>query len=160
MSKNLRQSFQKDKYDVVFMLNEQMPAASEENKIYSLHQDQLVWVGAHAIKPLSFNQEVPIIVADEGCIYRKHAITWLEKMQIPWRVVYNINEISGMLAAVEEDIGITVLAKSVVPENLSIISVANETRPIGDVFIEFSIHPHYTQPAAERLLHYLKQAFI
>lgn len=160
LSKNLRPKFHNDKYDVVFMLNEYTPVANEENKTYVLGQDQLVWVGTHSIKQLPSMQEIPLIVAEEGCIYRKYAIAWLEERNIPWRIVYNINEISGMLAALEEDIGVTVLAKSVVPENLSVISVADETVSIGDVYIEFAIHPNYTQPAAERLLYYLKQALV
>ena len=60
----------------------------------------------------------PLIVAPQGCIYRKRAIDCLEQAGFSWRIVYTIPDLAGIQAAIEEGLGITVLAKSTVPDNL------------------------------------------
>lgn len=161
LSRNLKRAFADGQYDVVFTLKDHESPAMDvlQGDYHLVRSDELVWVSS---QPFAFEPEqtVQLIVAGEGCIYRKHAIAWLDKMQMPWRVVYNITEISGIQAALEEGIGITVLAKSVVPKRLSIIPLGEEMPNLGSIGIELTINNDCKMPAAERLLSYIEQALL
>jgi len=155
LSTNLNVDFSNDKYDVIFtltLLNKRV--ATEQHFI---RNDELVWVGAKPFK-LTPHEEVQLIMAPEGCLYRSQAIDYLDKMNIPWRIVYNITEISGIQAALQEDIGITVLAKSVVPDNLFILP-SLETN-IGEVGIQLITKDERKMPVINRLVEYIEQALI
>ena len=158
LSKNLRKAFDDDRYDLVFTLND--PYTTVNKLVGSYHfirYDDLVWVGS---QPFKFEKENPVklIVAPENCIYRRHAITWLNRLNIPWQIVYTITEISGMEAAIKEGIGVTVLAKSAVSNGLYIQEVDDSFPSLGEIGMELTINKNCTMPAAERLLEYIQQA--
>ena len=68
---------------------------------------------------------MPLIVAAEGCIYRQRAIQRLDQSELPWQIVYTNPDLTGIQYAIQEDLGVTVLAKSTVPTNLKITSTGN-----------------------------------
>jgi DNA-binding transcriptional LysR family regulator len=78
---------------------------------------------------------VPLIVAPEGCIYRQRAIKVLNKIKQPWQIVYNIPDLTGIQYAIQEGLGVTVLAKSTVPENLKVIAPSQRFPELGTVGI-------------------------
>ena len=156
LSRNLCRRFDHDEYDAVFtlsLLDNNEPNTNHHNIV---RIDDLVWVSANPLA-LHNQQEVPLIVAPEGCLYRQQAIHWLNQTATPWRIVYTIVEISGIQAALEEGIGITVLAKTAVPDHLHILTNTRQT-DLGRVGMQLTIHPRYQNPAVERLVEYIKQA--
>tara|TARA_B110001452_G_scaffold63143_1_gene49879 strand:+ start:4297 stop:5151 length:855 start_codon:yes stop_codon:yes gene_type:complete len=99
-----------------------------------LKTDDLVWVASrdHNAQKVSI---VPLIAAAEGCIYRHRAIKILDHYQQPWQIVYTIPDLTGIQHAIEEGLGVTVLARSTVPENLKILSPSARFPDLGEVGI-------------------------
>ena len=99
-----------------------------------LKTDDLVWVASrdHNTQKVSI---VPLIAAAEGCIYRHRAIKILDHHQQPWQIVYTIPDLTGIQHAIEEGLGVTVLARSTVPENLKILSPSARFPDLGEVGI-------------------------
>ena len=99
-----------------------------------LKTDDLVWVASrdHNTQKVSI---VPLIAAAEGCIYRHRAIKILDHHQQPWQIVYTIPDLTGIQHAIEEGLGVTVLARSTVPENLKILSPSARFPDLGKVGI-------------------------
>lgn len=157
LSKNLRQSIVKDRYDVIFTLTllDKIQQIDIEQKFIRL--DELVWVGARRFN-LRAGKEVALIVAPDGCLYRQQALAWLEAKGIPWRIVYTIVDISGIQAALQEGIGITVLAKTSVPEGLYIRSVGGDADAMADVGMKLTTRDKDPAPVVRRLVEYIEQA--
>jgi DNA-binding transcriptional LysR family regulator len=78
---------------------------------------------------------VPLIAAAQGCIYRQRAIALLDQIKQPWQIVYTIPDLSGIQQAIQEGLGVTVLAKSTVPENLKILPPSARFPDLGKVGI-------------------------
>jgi len=76
-----------------------------------------------------------LIVAPQGCIYRQRAIEVLDNIKQPWQIVYNIPDLTGIQYAIQEGLGVTVLAKSTVPENLKILPPSARFPDLGNVGI-------------------------
>ena len=102
LSKHLLSQERQDQFDLVLALNEQLD--SEQFPIFK--QDQLVWVGDLS---LAQNDTVTLVTAPEGCIYRRRAIEALERSGIKYRIVYSNADLTGLIAALKEGLGITVL---------------------------------------------------
>ena len=96
--------------------------------------DNLVWVSGPEYNAQK-QTAIPLIVAPEGCIYRQRAIKVLNKIREPWQIVYNIPDLTGIQYAIQEGLGVTVLAKSTVPENLKIIPYSQRYPDLGTVGI-------------------------
>ncbi len=154
LSRNLRKDFSQEKYDVIFTLRFLDEEGDSQNDGI-IRVDELVWVSANRIA-LERGKEVQLILAPEGCLYRQQAIHWLTQAGIPWKIVYTIVEISGIQAALNEGIGITVLAKTAVPNNLTILSTSPPS--LGRVGMQLTINPKRCNPAVERLVEYIEKA--
>jgi DNA-binding transcriptional LysR family regulator len=112
LSKQLMHVSNREQFDLVLTLNEQI----DQPEHPSFMQDELVWVGDLT---LTKHKLVTLVVAPEGCIYRKRAITALEQAKLEWRIVYTNADLTGLTAALKEGLGITVLAKKTVPAALN-----------------------------------------
>ena len=86
--------------------------------------DELVWVSSKKFNRAK-GDAVPLIVASEGCIYRHTAMTALTNASLPWKIVYTNPDLTGIQYAIQEGLGVTVLARSIVPENLHILSASS-----------------------------------
>lgn len=78
---------------------------------------------------------MPLIVAAEGCIYRQRAIQRLDRSELPWQIVYTNPDLTGIQYAIQEGLGVTVLAKSTVPDNLQVIGQSPRFPDLGKVGI-------------------------
>ncbi|SFU54874.1 transcriptional regulator, LysR family [Polaromonas sp. YR568] len=78
--------------------------------------ESLVWVAGKAA--LQNEDEVPLAVFPQGCVYRQRAIRALDKIGKRWRVVFGSHSLTGIQAAVASGLGITVLpTTAVLPEH-------------------------------------------
>ena len=77
--------------------------------------------------------KLPIIAAPSPCIYRKRATSLLSAIKKPWQVVYTIADLNGIQTAINEGLGITVLAKSSVPSGLHVLSNSESLPELGHV---------------------------
>ena len=85
--------------------------------------DELVWVSSKKFNRAK-EDAVPLIVASEGCIYRHTAMTGLSNASLSWKIVYTNPDLTGIQYAIQEGLGVTVLSRSIVPENLHILSAS------------------------------------
>ncbi|CUA87790.1 LysR family transcriptional regulator [Pseudidiomarina woesei] len=104
-------------FDLVIALKEPDKKSMRPGMVI-LKQEPLVWVGAQ--HDIQHGQEpLPLVVAPEGCIYRRRALTALRQANIPVRISFTNADFSGLTAAIESGLGLTVLAQSTVPDNLA-----------------------------------------
>ncbi|WP_394225369.1 LysR family transcriptional regulator [Pseudoalteromonas spongiae] len=128
LSKKLRHSDNREQYDLILALLE----GPEQSKYPIFMDDELVWVG----DVNNINTEVVnLIAAEEGCIYRRRAIQALEKAGLKWRIVYTNADLAGISAALKENLGITVLAKHTVPNDLNWAKSTSQLPELGEVGI-------------------------
>lgn len=161
LSRNLNTDIKQNKYDLILsLLDENHPNDRPKPENVSQHKhfskdDELVWVASPQY-PIKSDEPIRLIVAPEGCIYRKRAIKHLNESHISWQIVYTIMDLSGMQAAIEEGLGITVLAKSTVPNSLSIISPPKNSKALGTMGIALlSADGHMTE-ACQLLINYIR----
>ena len=102
-------------FDIILALREQTNKSD-----VLIQREELVWAGSPA---LTEQASLPLVVAPEGCIYRRRAEHNLQRIHQPYRITYTNTDFSGLTAALTSGLGITVLARSTVPDNLSVIDV-------------------------------------
>ena len=130
LSKKLLSKVGKNSHDLILALEDNPSKTwSDLDKT-----DELVWV-ASAEHRIHKSPVVPLIAAAEGCIYRQRATALLDQIKQPWQIVYTIPDLSGIQQAIQEGIGVTVLAKSTVPENLRVLPPSARFPDLGKVGI-------------------------
>ena len=130
LSKHLLTKVGKAKHDLILALGDE---SSDKNSDF-IKNDDLVWVASSAKNPLKV-EVMPLIVAAEGCIYRQRAIQRLDRSELPWQIVYTNPDLTGIQYAIQEGLGVTVLAKSTVPDNLQVIGQSPRFPDLGKVGI-------------------------
>ena len=151
LSVNLLASRNEHEFDLILSLQDDLKIKKSD----SVRTDELVWVtkdkhSAHLQTP------IPLIAAPQGCIYRKRAIDKLDKLNRAWRIVYTIPDLSGIQSAIEEGLGVTVLAKSTVPDNLQIIKADKKFPKLGKIAIHLINNSDSKDEAVVRLMEYIK----
>ncbi|BFM14459.1 LysR substrate-binding domain-containing protein [Maricurvus nonylphenolicus] len=149
LSRNLTSDFHKQRFDLVLALHSD-PDKSTQDLITT---DELVWVGNPDL-PAATNKALPLIAAPDGCIYRNRVIERLNQKAIPWQIVFTIPDLTGIRTAIEEGLGITALAKSTVPQELSILKTSDQLPQLGKIGI--SLLSNDSSEASLRLSEYLQ----
>lgn len=148
LSKHLLSVSRQDQFDLVLALNEDLN--SEKFPVFM--QDQLVWVGDLS---LAQNEVVTLVTAPEGCIYRRRAIEALEHAGIKYRIVYSNADLTGLTAALKEGLGITVLAKSTVPNELSYQLHTKQLPELGQIGISLIKRADESEHAVDKLAEFI-----
>jgi len=152
LSKTLLSKTGRTNHDVILALQNN----PEESTDKQVKIDKLVWVSNS-----SYNSQksptVPLIVAPQGCIYRDRAVKLLNSIKQPWQIIYNIPDLTGIQQAIMEGLGVTVLARSTVPEELKILPTSARYPDLGSVGITLITGSQGAKKqAAQRLVEYLK----
>jgi len=155
LSKNLLSKNGRRKHDLILALHNN-PGKPNQNR---LRTDELVWVTSSEHK-VHLQSTVQLIASLDGCIYRKRAINKLNECGRPWRIVYTIPDLSGIQAAIEEGLGVTVLAKSVVPGNLKVLKSSDKLPKLGKIGISLVAPKTKQNEAVLRLSEYIKTSLI
>ncbi len=151
LSKNLLCDKRRLEFDLILGLHPNPEALDQQDLV---RFDELVWVTSPDHD--THNQTpCPLIVAPEGCIYRARAILRLNETKNPWRLVYTNPDLSGIRSAIEEGLGVTVLAKSTVPNNLKILRVNERYPKLGRMAISLVKPQPTSSQAVHRLAEYL-----
>jgi len=152
LSKTLLSRTGKAAHDLILALQND-PSEAPDNIVKT---DSLVWVSSgdyNSLKP----PILPLIVAPEGCIYRQRAIKLLNTIKQPWQIVYNIPDLTGIQYAIQEGLGVTVLAKSTVPSNLKIIPQSQRFPDLGTVGISLlTVRKNTKNQAIDLLAEFLR----
>ncbi len=120
--------------------------------------EELVWVQSREAEAYKAGV-VSLVVAPEGCVYRKRMLGQLKADKMAWRIVYTGSSYGGIRAAVMAGLGVTAVAKSTVPQELKIIKDTRKLPQLNDV----DVHLHYLsrQPGelVSRLAEFIQRSF-
>jgi len=128
LSKHLLSTNQTTPFDLILALvqpttqTQNLSVLSHNNhnaKIEIIREDDLVWVGDP--KRSLPKDSLPLVLAPDGCIYRSRVIKELKQQTQPWKINYTNPDFSGLMAAIKQGLGITALARSIVPDELEIM---------------------------------------
>jgi DNA-binding transcriptional LysR family regulator len=80
----------------------------------------LVWIGrpGFAADP---SGPLPLALLDAPCLFRQYGIGLLDEARKPWRVAFTSPSLSGLWAAVEAGLGVTLRTGLGVPEGLTVL---------------------------------------
>lgn len=133
------------RYDVVVAMTADAPA---ENA-YLARRERLTWVGhPHAIST-GMSDTVRILASPEGCLYRRHMLSALQRDGRPFEIVYTNPSFSGLEAAVAAGFGITAMAESAVPGRLSALGPENGLPVLTDAVTGIYLATPMRNPVAE-----------
>lgn len=155
LSRNLLADNKKDEFDLILALHDN-PSTKRGSQIKA---DDLVWVSS-ADHDAHAQTVVPLIVAPDPCIYRNRGIAQLNKIKQAWKIVYTNQDLSGIQAAIEEGLGVTVLAKSTVPATLKILKPSEKFPELGKIGISLLYKKSTANEATARLTDYLKASLV
>ena len=113
---NLLQRFRSGQFDLVLVKRER----SVDARGTRVWREPLVWV-AGGREFSSAEGPLPLVVSPAPCVYRQRAIDALDRARRPWRIAYTCGSLAGSLAAVKAGLGMTVLPKDMVGDDLHVI---------------------------------------
>ncbi|MCC5854587.1 MAG: LysR family transcriptional regulator [Idiomarina sp.] len=151
LSRELRLGASRGMFDVILTVAEQAP----DNAIH-VKEDALVWVAGHA--DFSLSSPIPLVLAAEGCIYRRRTLGALKAQQMKSRITYTNNDLTGISSALKSGLGVTVLARSSVPGDLAELKQAERDGllpSLGTINIFLERHGQTNNAAADHLQAYL-----
>jgi DNA-binding transcriptional LysR family regulator len=131
LSKTLLSKSGRANHDIILALQNN---PHEEDSETQVKIDKLVWVSSIGYSS-QIPTKVPLIVAPQGCIYRDRAIKTLNQIKQSWQIIYNIPDLTGIQQAIQEGLGVTVLARSTVPDTLKVLPISARFPDLGDVGI-------------------------
>lgn len=103
-------------------------SANPPQNAETLQTDKLVWMAADD-RDLAFQDPLPVAVFDAECWWRDAALSSLEKLGRPYRVVFTSESSIGVRAAVASGIAIGFLSEKVTIENLVKLPNMGEGQP-------------------------------
>lgn len=157
LSNVLMPQFMAKKFDLLLQLSDTPTTPSEHTSF--VKQDSLVWVNKNS-KETYLRNTIPLVVAPEGCLYRRRILQRLSRINQAWSIVYTIPGLTGIQAAIAEGLGVTALAKSTVPPSLDIIKESERFPDLGDISISLLRQPDSTGEAIDVLADYIKTSLV
>jgi DNA-binding transcriptional LysR family regulator len=107
----LTESIYQDFDLILALVSDQIPYQGE-----LLIEDELIWAGQ--AKQSMDPDRLSLVLAPDGCIYRSKVLSTLERNKLSWRITYTNTDLYGLIAAIEQGLGITALARSSCPPEL------------------------------------------
>ncbi|WJG10236.1 LysR family transcriptional regulator [Aliiglaciecola sp. LCG003] len=153
LSRNLLDDNKRQDFDLVLALVD----PNQQTQGDLVLEDELVWVGDN-LRPLSASS-VSLVLAPDGCVYRSRVIEKLKQQTTAWRISYTNADLYGLIAAIQQGLGITALARSSVPDSLHIIR--HKTLPVlGKIkiclFNQDTQHPQISAALSQFIMARLK----
>ena len=99
-------------------------------------RDDLVWVGPEGMaqaKPGWPETVLPLILYRPPSITRSIATAALAQAEIGWRLACTSDSLSGLVAAVQAGLGVTVIAKGLIPSGLADIETSIDLPRLGSL---------------------------
>jgi DNA-binding transcriptional LysR family regulator len=128
--------------------------APSKSRASFIGADDLVWVTSAAYDT-HLQSPLPLIVAPTPCLYRSRAIRTLKISGRPWRIAYTNQDITGITSAIEEGLGVTVLAQKTVPDSLRILPFSSKFPKLGKVGIHLLYKREHASEAVLKLAEYV-----
>ncbi|MGM0440400.1 MAG: LysR substrate-binding domain-containing protein [Chlamydiota bacterium] len=133
---NLFERFKKKEFDLVLL---KMNRPEDFPNGLDVWSEALEWVGNKEFFDVD-DQPVPLVLSPQPCVYRARAVQALEKMNKKWRIVFSSHSYASTVAAVKAGMGVTVLPRNMVPEDLEIIRAEKSIINLDDTHISLLKH--------------------
>ncbi|MEM7193699.1 MAG: LysR substrate-binding domain-containing protein [Pseudomonadota bacterium] len=152
LSSTLLGRLSRDELDLVVAIHRE----SEQLPSDQGWRESLVWVTDK--EHIDFAEDVVrLVVAPKGCVYRFRILQALEEAGIPWRIVYTGTSYGGICAAVRAGLGVTVLAKNTVPEDLKQHISINRLPKLPGANVELHFDEERADAAVMQLAGYINK---
>ena len=117
-------------------------------------REPLVWVAADraVLRP---EAPAPLVIAPAPCVYRRRAVAALEARGRTWRAAYTSPSLAGQHAALRAGLGLTVLPREMVPDDLVLLGEADGLPPLEDAEIALLKARGGAPRAADRLAEFI-----
>ena len=118
---NLFERFKKNEFDMVLV---KMSMPEDFPNGIDVWSEKLEWVGDKNLLSTFYDNQkpLPLVLSPQPCVYRSRAISALENANIKWQVVFSSPSYNGTIAAVKAGLGITILPKIMIPNQLQILN--------------------------------------
>jgi Transcriptional regulator len=154
LSRNLLERQEKGEFDLVVALHDDQKTG-EGRKVLT---EPLVWITSPDHRVCK-QRPLPLVLAPPPCIYRNHMLVTLNRENLKWRIAYTSSSYNGIVAAVQAGLGVTVLAKSTVPEGVYIISEREDFPAMGELDVRLHLVGTHSSQASECLANYIEASF-
>jgi len=115
---NLFERFKQKEFDLVLV---KMSRPEDFPNGIDVWSEALEWVGNIELLEQDPEIAIPLVLSPQPCVYRSRAISALEGVKSKWRIVFSSPSFTGTIAAVKAGMGVTVLPRNMVPEQVDII---------------------------------------
>lgn len=110
----------------------------------------MVWVGAKGFTPVP-DDVLPLALFDAPCVFRQPGIQALDDSGMRWRVAFTSPSLTGLWAAAEAGLGVTVRTRLGVPPTLDVLGASSGLPDLPETELSLYAADTEMQPAAKRL---------
>ena len=150
LSRRLVERFGRQSLDVILALHD----APDERCGQPLGTDELVWVSSQRARQ-GGQGPVPLVLAPEGCVYRRRIIQAMERARRRYAIVYTALDLSSIEAAIAENLGISALARRTAPNSLKVLNAPRGLPELGSIAISVMARAETDGEAQRRLVEYV-----
>jgi DNA-binding transcriptional LysR family regulator len=125
------------------------PRGEERGRL--VKRDRLVWVGTPATK-LDLARPVPLVMYSAPSVSRTEIRRALNRAQLPFRTTCVCHGVNGLIAAVAAGLGVSALAASLVPPQLTALGAAHRLPELGHIDLLLLTNPRTEERPAVRAL--------
>jgi DNA-binding transcriptional LysR family regulator len=112
--------------------------------------ERLQWVTSRK-HPVDFNRDpLPLIMSEQGCLYRNRMIHAMETAGRAWHMAYTSPNVLGIQAAVSAGLGVSILPDVAILPDHRVLTAADGFPPITNTEVALVAAPNAT-PATRRL---------
>lgn len=116
-----------------------------------ISRERMVWVGTDSTR-LDLSKPLPLVSYPAPSISRSQMEQALERAAIPWRNVCVCRGVNGLIAAVSAGIGVSCIARSLVPSGLVELSPQHRLPELGYIDLVLMSNPKAAERASARAL--------
>jgi DNA-binding transcriptional LysR family regulator len=142
----LHKRLEEDKLDVFIG---KRPSREERGQL--VKRDRLVWVGTPSTK-LDLARPLPLVVYPAPSISRTEMRRALNRAHMPYRSACVCRGVNGLIAAVAAGIGVSAMAASLVPSQLTTLGPGHRLPELGTIDLLLLTNPRTAQRPAVRAL--------
>lgn len=154
ISKVILQRYQKGHYDIALAMEHAKEHEDRDSRDYRI--ETLEWVYKDSRLINSYDDPIPLIAYPQGCVYRSIMEESLQSQRHPYRFMYTSTSLLGIFSAVEEGLGITAMARSVIPEHLKHATSSKSLPELDQVCIGLYYKERELNVASRHVLDFLR----
>ena len=125
------------------------PSGEERSQL--VKRDRLVWVGTPSTR-LDLTRPLPLVVYPSPSVSRTEMRRALTRARLPFRSACVCHAVNGLIAAVAAGIGISAMAASLVPPQLTMLGPGHRLPELGTIDLVLLTNPRTEQEPAVRAL--------